>query len=67
MFGIVRNNACIDMRVIGPNIYMYMRGKYTKNPLENYINIKDYYTSNRYKQCISKIFHLLSLFLNRCC
>jgi hypothetical protein len=31
--------TCIDMRVLGPNIYMYMRGggRYTKNPMEKYI------------------------------
>jgi hypothetical protein len=43
--GAVMNNTCIDMRVIAPNIYMYMRGNYKKH-LKEYNNKKDYYISN---------------------
>jgi hypothetical protein len=28
----VMNSTCIHLRTGGPNIYMYMKGKYTKNP-----------------------------------
>jgi hypothetical protein len=42
----VRNSICIDTRALDPNIYMYMRSKYTKNPSKKYINAKVYYTSN---------------------
>jgi hypothetical protein len=34
----VMNSTCIDMKTIGPNIYMYMKEKYTKNPLKKYNN-----------------------------
>jgi hypothetical protein len=34
------------MRTECPNIHMYRRGKYTKNPLKKYNNRKVYYTSN---------------------
>jgi hypothetical protein len=37
----VMNSTCIHMRTAGPNIYMYMEGKYTKNPLKEYNNTKD--------------------------
>jgi hypothetical protein len=36
----VRNNTCIHSRANDPNIYIYRRGEYTKNPLEKYNNIK---------------------------
>jgi hypothetical protein len=36
------------MRALGLNIYMYMRGEYTKKNLQKYIKAKDYYTSNIY-------------------
>jgi hypothetical protein len=36
----VRNSTCIHLRTGGPNIYMYMKGKYTKNPLKEYNNRK---------------------------
>jgi hypothetical protein len=42
----IMNSTCIDMRVLGPNIYMYKRGKCTKNSLEKYINANGYNTSN---------------------
>jgi hypothetical protein len=51
----VRNNTCIHMRAGGPNIYMYRRGKYIKNPLEEYNNRKAYYTSNSTKEQISLV------------
>jgi hypothetical protein len=40
------NSTCIHMRAGGLNIYMYIRGEYTKNPLEKYNNRKAYYTFN---------------------
>jgi hypothetical protein len=36
----VMNNTCIHLRAKGPNIYMYRRGEYIKNPLEKYNNRK---------------------------
>jgi hypothetical protein len=42
----VMNNTCIHLRAKGPNIYMYRRGEYTKNPLEKYNNRKSQYISN---------------------
>jgi hypothetical protein len=46
-FATAMNSTCIDMRVLGPNIYMYIKGKiYKKTPLKEYKNRKDYYTSN---------------------
>ncbi len=37
---IVMNSTCIHLRTGGPNIYMYIKGKYTKNPLKKYNNRK---------------------------
>jgi hypothetical protein len=34
----IMNSTCIYVRTAGPNIYMYMEGKYTKNPLKEYNN-----------------------------
>jgi hypothetical protein len=34
------NSTCIHLRAGGSNIYMYMKGKYTKNPLKEYNNRK---------------------------
>jgi hypothetical protein len=36
----VMNSTYIHLRVRDPNIYMYRRGEYTKNPLEKYNNRK---------------------------
>jgi (2Fe-2S) ferredoxin len=30
---LVMNSSCMNLRAKGPNIYMYKRGEYTKNPL----------------------------------
>jgi hypothetical protein len=37
----VMNSTCIHMRTGGLNIYIYMKEKYTKNPLKKYNNEKD--------------------------
>jgi hypothetical protein len=34
------NSTCIHLRAKDPNIYMYRRGKYIKNPLKKYNNRK---------------------------
>jgi hypothetical protein len=36
----VINSTCIHMGIRGPNIYIYMKVKYTKNPWRNTIIIK---------------------------
>jgi hypothetical protein len=36
----VMNSTCIHLRVEGPNIYMYRRGRIYKEPLKKYNNRK---------------------------